>query len=88
MQVSGSYYQSTFEQQYLQSSDTKHCFGINVSSRLFDKLCNDVRLTDFELILLYLFMFNVSGIIEVTEIEFFNYSRTDRVKRNKKKIKK
>ena len=42
------------------------------------------RLIDFELILLYLFMFNVSGIIEVTIIEFFNYSRTDRVKRNQK----
>ena len=46
------------------------------------------RLIDFELILLYLFMFNVSGIIEVTIIEFFNYSRTDRVKRNQKRKKK
>ena len=42
------------------------------------------RLIDFELTVLWLIMFKVYGIIEVTKIEFFNYSRTERVKRNQK----
>ena len=42
------------------------------------------RLIDFELTVLWLIMFKVCGIIEVTKIEFFNYSRTERVKRNQK----
>ena len=42
------------------------------------------RLIDIDLMVLYLFMFKVCGIIKVTKIEFFNYSRTERVKRNQK----
>ena len=42
------------------------------------------RLIDFELTVLWLIMFKVCGIIEVTKIEFFNYSQTERVKRNQK----
>ena len=42
------------------------------------------RLIDFELTVLWLIMFKVCGIIEVTKIEFFNYSRAERVKRNQK----
>ena len=41
-------------------------------------------LIDIDLMVLYLFMFKVCGIIEVTKIEFFNYSRTERVKLKQK----
>ena len=46
------------------------------------------RLIDFALMILQLFMLKVCAIIEVTNIDFFNYSRTERIKQNQKKKKK
>ena len=43
--------------------------------------------TDFALVVFKLLMFKVGGIIVISEIEFFNFSGTERVKQNQKKIK-
>ena len=43
------------------------------------------RLIDFALMVLQLLMFKVCAIIEVANIDFFNYSRTERIKQNQKK---
>ena len=43
------------------------------------------RSTDFALVVFKLLMFKVGGIIVISEIEFFNFSGTERVEQNKKK---
>ena len=43
------------------------------------------RLIDFALMILQLFILKVCAIIEVTNIDFFNYSWTERIKQNQKK---
>ena len=43
------------------------------------------RLIDFALMVLQLLMFKVCAIIELANIDFFNYSRTERIKQNQKK---
>ena len=45
------------------------------------------RLIDFVLVVLKLLMLKVCGIIGITKIGFFNFSSTDRVKQNQRKIK-
>ena len=43
------------------------------------------RLIDFALMILQLFILKVCAIIEDTNIDFFNYSWTERIKQNQKK---
>ena len=43
------------------------------------------RLIDFAFVVLYLLMFKFCGIIEISKIEFFNFSGTEWVKQNQKK---
>ena len=43
------------------------------------------RLIDFALMVLQLLMFKVCAITELANIDFFNYSRTERIKQNQKK---
>ena len=45
------------------------------------------RLIDFALVFLKLLVFKVCGIIGISEIEFFNFSGTERVKQNQKNFK-
>ena len=45
------------------------------------------RSTDFALVVFKLLMFKVGGIIVISEIEFFNFSGTERVEQKKNKIK-
>ena len=45
------------------------------------------RLIDFAIVVLTLLMFKVCVIIGISEIEFFNFSVTERVKQNQKKLK-
>ena len=45
------------------------------------------RLIDFALAVRKLFMFKVCEIIGISKIEFFDFSGTERVKQNQKKIK-
>ena len=45
------------------------------------------KLIDFALVVLKLLMFNVSGIIGISKIEFFNFSSPERVKQYHQKIK-
>ena len=42
------------------------------------------RLIDFALVVLELLMFQVSGIIGIAQIAFFNFSGSERVKQNQK----
>ena len=42
------------------------------------------RLIDFALVVLELLMFQVSGIIGISQIAFFNFSGSERVKQNQK----
>ena len=88
MEVSKSYYQSAFEEQYQQSDDSKHCLGIVFLKGCLMSFLMISRLIDFALMILQLFMLKVCAIIEVTNIDFFNYSRTERIKQNQKKKKK
>ena len=45
------------------------------------------RLIDFALVVLKLWMFKIRVIIGISKIDFFNLSRTERVKQNKKNSK-
>ena len=45
------------------------------------------RLIDFALAVLYLSMFKVCGVISISEIEVFNFSGTERIKKNQKILK-
>ena len=44
------------------------------------------RLIDFPLLVLKLLMFKSCVIISISKIEFFNFSETERVKQNQKKL--
>ena len=44
------------------------------------------RLIDFALVVLELLMFNVSGIISILKIEFFNFSSEEKVNRQNNQI--
>ena len=44
-------------------------------------------LKDFALVVLKLLMLKVCGTIGFSTVEFFNFSGTERVKRNKKRVK-
>ena len=48
--------------------------------RVFDKLYNGMHADYFAFAVLKVFIFKVCGITDISKIEFFNFSSTERVK--------
>ena len=76
----GSQYRPTFGQQYLENSNNKHCLCETFLKEYSTSFLMVCRLIDFALVVLNLGMLKVCVIIGISEIEFVNFSGTERVK--------
>ena len=80
-----SQYRPTFGQQY-QNGNNKHASATTFFKEYSASFLMVCRLRDFALVVPKLLMFKVCVIIGISKIEFLNFSGTERIKQNKKKL--
>ena len=84
VQLEESQYRPTFGQQCLQNVKNKHCLRGKFFKEYSTSFLMVCRLIEFALVYLKLLVFKVCVIIGILQIDFFNFSRTERVKKNQK----
>ena len=82
-----SKYRHTFKQQYLKNGGTSIAFTPAYFGKCSISFPMISRLIGFAFVALQLLLFKVCGIIGISKIEFFSFSRKERFEQNKKRIK-